>query len=39
MKRVVDLSKVAARQIGYTSGGLTTVKVEPVGRKKPEAVE
>jgi rare lipoprotein A len=35
MKRVVDLSKVAARQIGYAGGGLTRVKVEPLGRKKP----
>jgi len=35
MKRVVDLSKVAARQIGYTGGGLTRVKVEPLGKAKP----
>lgn len=35
MKRVVDLSKVAARQIGYTGGGLTRVKVEPLGKTKP----
>jgi rare lipoprotein A len=35
MKRVADLSKAAARQIGYTGGGLTKVKVEPLGRKKP----
>jgi peptidoglycan lytic transglycosylase len=35
MKRVVDLSKVAARQIGYAGGGLTRVKVEPLGSNKP----
>ena len=35
MKRVVDLSKAAARQLGYTGGGLTKVKVEPLGFKKP----
>jgi rare lipoprotein A len=35
MKRVVDLSKVAAGQIGYAGGGLTRVKVEPLGRNKP----
>jgi peptidoglycan lytic transglycosylase len=33
MKRVVDLSKVAARQIGHKDG-LTRVKVEVVERKK-----
>jgi peptidoglycan lytic transglycosylase len=33
MKRVVDLSKVAARQIGHRDG-LTRVKVEVVERKK-----
>jgi len=30
MKRVVDLSKAAAKQLGYTKGGLTKVKVEPI---------
>jgi peptidoglycan lytic transglycosylase len=33
MKRVVDLSKVAARQIGHRDG-LTRVKVEVIERKK-----
>ena len=37
MKRVTDLSKAAARQIGYVGGGLTKVKVEPLGRKKPSS--
>jgi rare lipoprotein A len=35
MKRVVDLSKSAAQQLGYTHAGLTKVKVEPLGAKKP----
>jgi rare lipoprotein A len=34
MKRVVDLSKAGARQLGYAGGGLTKVKVEPLGFKK-----
>jgi rare lipoprotein A len=33
MKRVVDLSKAAAKKIGYTGGGLTKVKVEPLAKK------
>jgi len=32
-KRLVDLSKTAAKKIGYTGGGLTKVKVEPLGKK------
>ena len=32
-KRLVDLSKIAARKIGYTGGGLTKVKVEPLAKK------
>ena len=32
-KRLVDLSKIAAKKIGYTGGGLTKVKVEPLGKK------
>jgi rare lipoprotein A len=32
-KRLVDLSKIAAKKIGYTSGGLTKVKVEPLAKK------
>lgn len=34
MKRVTDLSKAAARQIGHNDG-LIRVKVEVLGRKKP----
>jgi len=34
MKRVTDLSLAAARRIGHHDG-LTRVKVEPLGKKKP----
>lgn len=33
MKRVVDLSKAAARMLGYSSHGLAKVKVEVLGKK------
>jgi rare lipoprotein A len=33
MKRIVDLSFVAAEKLGYTGRGLTQVKVEVLGRK------
>jgi rare lipoprotein A len=36
MKRLVDLSKIAARQLGYVGHGLARVKVEVLGKKKPE---
>lgn len=35
MKRVVDLTSSAAKKLGYTKAGLTRVKVEVLGRKKP----
>lgn len=35
MKRVVDLSKVAATKLNYIKAGLTRVKVEILGTKKP----
>ncbi len=35
MRRLVDLSSAAARKLGYTKKGLTRVKVEVLGRKKP----
>jgi rare lipoprotein A len=35
MKRIVDLSRVAATKLGYTKAGLTRVKVEVLGKKKP----
>ncbi len=36
MKRVVDLSRSAAQKLGYLNSGLTRVKVEVLGKKKPE---
>jgi len=35
MKRVVDLSRTAAKQLGYTGHGLARVKVEVLGTKTP----
>ena len=37
-KRLVDLSRAGASKLGYTSRGLTKVKVEVLGKKKPENV-
>lgn len=39
MKRIVDLSKSAARELKYTGHGLTRVKVEVLGKKKPVSVD
>lgn len=36
MKRVVDLSRSAAEKLGFIRSGLTRVKVEVLGKKKPE---
>jgi rare lipoprotein A len=33
--RLVDLSNVAAKNLGYLNRGLTQVKVEVIGKKKP----
>jgi rare lipoprotein A len=35
MKRVVDLTRAAAQKLNYVSSGLTKVKVEVLGKKKP----
>ncbi|MBI1344172.1 MAG: septal ring lytic transglycosylase RlpA family protein [Terrimonas sp.] len=35
MKRVVDLSRIAATRLKYVKTGLTRVKVEVLGKKKP----
>lgn len=35
MKRIVDLSRSIAERLGYTRRGLTEVKVEVMGLKKP----
>jgi len=34
-KRLIDLSKAAAKKLKYTGYGLTHVKVEVLGKKKP----
>lgn len=34
-KRLVDLSNIAAKDLGYLGDGLTRVKVEVFGKKKP----
>ena len=36
MKRVVDLSRSAAEKLNYVKSGLTQVRVEVLGKKKPE---
>ena len=36
IRRVVDLSKIAAKTLGYTGHGVTRVKVEVIGKTKPE---
>lgn len=36
MKRVVDLSRIAAEKLGYVKSGLTRVRVEVLGKRKPE---
>jgi len=37
MKRIVDLSSAAAKEMGFaSSAGLTRVKVEVIGKKKPK---
>jgi rare lipoprotein A len=35
MKRIVDLSRAAAKELGILSRGLTKVKVEILGKHKP----
>jgi len=35
MKRVVDLSREAADKLNYVKSGLTRVRVEVIGKKKP----
>src|SRR4030095_13068099 len=37
--RLVDLSREAARRLGYVSNGLAKVKVEVLGLKKPELAD
>jgi len=35
MKRVLDLTRGAAQKLGFINSGLTRVKVEVLGKKKP----
>lgn len=37
-KRLIDLSKAAARKLKFTGYGLTRVKVELLGKKRPEGI-
>ncbi len=37
-KRLIDLSKSAAKKLRYTGYGLAHVKVEVLGKKKPEEI-
>ena len=37
-KRLIDLSRVAAKKLRYTGNGLASVKVEDLGKKKPKDV-
>lgn len=36
MTRVVDMSKAAADKLNYVKSGLTRVRIEVLGKKKPE---
>ncbi len=36
MRRVADLSKIAARRLGYIGQGTTRVKLEVIGKVKPK---
>jgi rare lipoprotein A len=35
-KRLIDLSRAAAKKLRYTGNGLASVKVEDLGKKKPK---
>jgi rare lipoprotein A len=37
-KRLIDLSKAAAKKLKYTGYGLAHVKVELLGKKRPEGI-
>lgn len=36
MRRVIDLSGIAAKKLGYVSRGITRVKIEVIGMEKPK---
>jgi rare lipoprotein A len=35
-KRIIDLSHAAAARLGFAGRGLTRVRVDVIGRKKPD---
>jgi rare lipoprotein A len=37
-KRLIDLSKSAAKKLKFTGNGLAHVKVEVLGKKRPEGI-
>jgi rare lipoprotein A len=37
-RRLIDLSRAAAAQLGYAGRGLTRVRVDVLGKKKPAEV-
>lgn len=38
-KRLIDLSHAAAKKLGYTGRGLTRVRIDVLGKKKPAEAE
>jgi rare lipoprotein A len=34
-KRLIDMSRIAAKKLGYTAHGITRVKLEVLGKKQP----
>ena len=38
-KRLIDLSKAAAHQLGYTGWGLARVRIDVLGKHKPEEAQ
>jgi rare lipoprotein A len=38
-KRLIDLSRAAAGKLGYTARGLTKVRIDVLGRKRPSVAE
>jgi len=38
-KRLIDLSHAAAKKLGYTGRGLTKVRIDVLGKKKPAEAE
>jgi rare lipoprotein A len=38
-KRLIDLSRAAANKLGYTGRGLTKVRIDVLGKKRPAEAE